>query len=126
MPRGITLFMWGYQSHFRISAEVSASSLFEAVDPNLDPRVLLVGILIDEVEGRHRLCVDPEDGDILLDALAGLSEHVEADKEADPEAHMLQSHPVAEEGRQRRVSHKAFANGVARALNASRPDRTFF
>jgi hypothetical protein len=126
VPYTIDLFMWGFQSYFRTSAKVSAESLFQKLDPALDPRVLLVGTLVDDVEGRHPLCVDPEDGEILLGELEGLSQHMAAAKHEDPEAHMFQSHPVAEENRQRRVERKAFANGVARALNASRPDRVFF
>ncbi|MGE3853082.1 MAG: hypothetical protein AB7K09_15165 [Planctomycetota bacterium] len=126
MAHTIDQFMWGFQSHFRIGAEVRAESLFAALDPALDPVVLLVGRLGTDRDDRHQLCVDPEDGDILVDALAVLEGHVQAALEDDPESRMLQSHPRAERYRQDRVAGNGFAQGVARTLNEARPDRQFF
>ncbi|MCC6310989.1 MAG: DNA integrity scanning protein DisA nucleotide-binding domain protein [Trueperaceae bacterium] len=126
MAHTIDQFMWGFQSHFRISAGVRAKSLFTVLDPALDPAVLLVGRLETDRKDRHPLCVDPEDGDILVDALTELERHVEAAIADDPESGMLQSHPRAEGYRRDRVAGNGFANGVARALNESRPVRRFF
>ncbi len=126
MAHTIDQFMWGFQSHFRISANVRAKSLFSALDRALDPRVLLVGRLEADREDRHPICVDPEDGDIGVGALTELDQHVQAAIGEDPESGMLQSHPRAEGYRRDRVAGNGLANGVARALNESRPDRRFF
>lgn len=77
MAHTIDQFMWGFQSYFRIGAEVRAELLFAALDPALDPCVLLVGRLETGRKDRHPLCVDPEDGEILVDALAGLEQYVQ-------------------------------------------------
>ena len=118
--------MWSYQSHFQTSARVSARTVFESLDPALDPQVILVGIWTNDDSTRPPLCVDPEDGDILLDELEGLEHHMAEAISADPEAAMFQSHPLAEERRVTRVERRAFSEGVARVLAVHRPDRAFF
>lgn len=125
MPHTIELFMWGFQHHFQIGVKVRAESMFDSLDPALSPRVLLVGILEDDEE-RHPICIDPEDGEITLADLKNLSSHIQKARERDPESEMIQSHPVAEENRKRRVHRNAIASGVANALNQSREDRRFF
>ncbi|MEM1043586.1 MAG: diadenylate cyclase [Bacteroidota bacterium] len=126
MPNTIRLFMWGYQRDFQISAKVSAESLFGALDPALDPEVVLVGGRLGSESNRHPLCVDPEDGDIPLDQLDGLAEQVEQAQRDDPENEIIHSHPVAEQNCKRRVRWRAFSEGVARTLALHRPDRAFF
>jgi hypothetical protein len=44
----IELFMWGYQPHFQISAKVAAEEIFSRLDRNLNPKVFLVGVLVEE------------------------------------------------------------------------------
>ncbi|GAA1184580.1 diadenylate cyclase [Kitasatospora gansuensis] len=57
----IRQFMWGYQSHFRISTEVAMQSALEAIGFAGDPKVILVGF---QVSGEHEfsICIEPEDG----------------------------------------------------------------
>jgi len=67
----IELFMWGYQEHFRTSAERFAGQIFSNLDKNLKPKVFLVGILSEDREDSHPVCVEPEDcgynPDLFLD-----------------------------------------------------------
>jgi len=126
MPNSIRLFMWGYQRDFQISAKVTAESVFTALDPALDPQVILVGRRHDPESDRPPLCVDPEDGDILLGELEGLPHHVEQAQREDPENEVIHSHPIAEQNMRRRVRWRAFSEGAARTLAVHRPDRAFF
>lgn len=126
MSHTIDLFMWGFQHHFQIGVKVRAESLFDSLDPKLSPRVLLVGILQEDTDDRHAICIDPEDGEIGLDDLQNLPTHIEEAREQDPENEIIQSHPVAEENRKQRVYRNSVSTGVANALNESRSKRRFF
>lgn len=73
--RIIYQFMWGYQSHFQVSAEVSLRMTLREVGFTGDVDVLLVGF---QATGIHPfpICVEPEDGpfdpSILSNVLQGL------------------------------------------------------
>lgn len=126
MAHTIEHFMWGFQSHFRIGAQVRAESVFALLTETLDSDVLLVGRLGEDRSDRHPLCVEPEDGVIGIESLVELDECIEVALSEDPENSMFQSHPVAEKHRQRRVHRRGFAGGVERALNEAHPHRRFF
>jgi DNA integrity scanning protein DisA with diadenylate cyclase activity len=53
--------MWKHQAHFRISAQTAAEGIFHLLDPNLEPKVFLVGMLEDDRRGSQLFCFDPED-----------------------------------------------------------------
>jgi hypothetical protein len=71
---GVTLkyFMWGYQPHARISMSVAAERIFDALAPSLHPTVQLIGFLDGEREGRHPICVEPDDEGFGPDELSGV------------------------------------------------------
>lgn len=64
MGRSITLFMWGYQSHFRFQLEYRAREVLQTIAPTVDPRAFLVGVRTPEKKDGHAVCVEPEDGDL--------------------------------------------------------------
>jgi hypothetical protein len=53
-------FMWGCQHLYHNEIESSAIHLFRSIDSNLVPNVFLVGILSEEMDNRHRICLEPE------------------------------------------------------------------
>lgn len=61
MPRSLKYFMWGYQPHFRISAQLAAERLFAALDPELKPRLFLIGFRSDDDSRFEPICIEPED-----------------------------------------------------------------
>jgi len=61
MGKTITLFMWGYQPHFRMSLEFHAKRVIQAIAPIIEPKALLVGIRTLEKTDGYQVCVEPED-----------------------------------------------------------------
>lgn len=78
MPQVITLFMWGYQSHFRIGLEIRAKGVFEKLGAEIEPKVFLVGLRRPGVEDGHLVCVEPEDSEWSVALFDGLGDAVEA------------------------------------------------
>ena len=39
--------MWGFQTHFQLSAEIEAEGVFKKLDPRLQPKVFLVGLPVN-------------------------------------------------------------------------------
>lgn len=126
MPHSIRLFMWGNQPHYHASASVDARAVFEALDPALNPHILLVGGLQEGESNRPPLCIHPEDGDILLDALGGLAGHTETARSEDPETGVIHSLALAQQWADLRIQGRSFATGVERSLADHRSDRAFF
>jgi hypothetical protein len=112
----IELFMWGYQPHFRISAQSAADGIFSILDRNLCPNVFLVGILVEDRPDRHPICLEPEDCGYRPDMFADVKEqalHLEA---VDEERHILHSHPAVQESHTRRLKLKALTNAVQQSV----------
>src|SRR6266849_4354644 len=63
MRNTITLFMWGYQPHFRINLRIRAEKVLQAVAPTVEPEVFLVGIRAPGCDAPNPVCVEPEGGD---------------------------------------------------------------
>jgi hypothetical protein len=61
MGKTITLFMWGYQSHFRILLELRAKRAIQAIAPTIESKGLLVGVRTLEKTDGYPVCVEPED-----------------------------------------------------------------
>src|ERR1022692_1202742 len=99
--------MWGYQTYFRISAQTAAEGIFNKLDSNLNPKVFLVGLLVENLHDRHPVCVEPEDcgyKPALFGDVKKQSEHLEA---VDKERNILHSHPIAQENHLRRLKDRA-------------------
>ena len=71
----ISLFMWGYQPHFRIQLEDQANRTMEELGvPNAGVECLLVGAKQPGRDNRNDVCIEPEDGKwrlSLFDELLG-------------------------------------------------------
>jgi hypothetical protein len=113
--------MWGFQSHFQLSAEIEAEGVFKKLDPRLQPKVFLVGL---PIRGRGQLpvCVVPANCRYQPPAFAqveALAHHFEA---GDPEWHALPAHPVARGDTQRRVHLRALRRAVQECVEAATED----
>jgi len=83
-PQKISLFMWGYQSHFRFNLELLSEKVFETLGISIKPQVILVGIRHPDSQKSNPVCVEPENGKWPLDLFLGLTESFET---------IIQEHP---------------------------------
>ena len=116
MPHLINLFMWGYQTHFRIGLEIRAKGVFEKLGAEIEPKMFLVGLRRPGLEAGHLVCVEPEDGEWPVTLFDGLGDAVEA---AIP-GHRLQNMFYGDESRMRekptRIRQLTIADEVKRRL----------
>lgn len=112
----IDLFMWGYQQHFKISIEVTAKSLFELVDKRLSPNVFLLGVLVDEQENRHPICLEPEDCGFDAKCFSDISTLAKELEKVDEETRIFHSHPIAQKSHEKRISTRAYIDAISKIL----------
>jgi Probable sensor domain DACNG/Probable sensor domain DACNH/DisA bacterial checkpoint controller nucleotide-binding len=86
-PDTINLFMWGYQSHFRISLTILAEQTLTDIAPDLQPRALLIGIRNDNTPGHH-VCIEPEDGPYDVTLFTNIDDDIANIASKDPEQNM--------------------------------------
>lgn len=75
--KSISLFMWGYQEHFRLSVQYMTREVLKALGVSIDVTALLVGVRRPDHENRNDVCVEPEDGQWPLALFDGLLASVE-------------------------------------------------
>jgi DNA integrity scanning protein DisA with diadenylate cyclase activity len=114
----IELFMWGYQSHFQISAQIAAEELFSKLTRNLAPNVFLIGVLAKEQENRHPICLEPEDCGYPLSRFADIQEQARHLEAVDEERHIVHTHPIVQENRYRRLKVRYLKSAVQQALDS--------
>lgn len=108
----IELFMWGYQQHFQISAKVAAKSIFESLDKTLEPKIFLVGILVEEREDRHPVCLEPEDCGYEPRLFMDVREQAIHFEAVNPERNIIHSHPVARQTYDNRLKVSALRQAI--------------
>jgi hypothetical protein len=74
----IKLFMWGYQPHFRLNLELKAKDVLKHLGIDIEPKVLLVGVLSADSKNVNPVCIEPEDGEWPLSLFDGL--HIKIDE----------------------------------------------
>jgi len=123
LARGIRHFIWGYQPNFRIGRKVSAKSLFQLLDPRLEPEVFLVGIRIEDREDRYPACVEPEeDFWIPSEAFNDVLVRANGISPTYPEHRVLQSHPLAQKWQDEALQKKAVQDAIREVIDSC-PDR---
>ena len=116
MANTIKLFMWGYQSHFRVCLEHLGKKLFETVGIDVQPVVLLVGARRPDSDDRNAVCVEPEDGECSIDVFDGLLEDIERTIEQHPMQTMLYSDERSMREKPERIQRDSVKKAVAHAL----------
>ena len=112
----IKLFMWGWQQHIRISFESTAQKLFGRIDKRLYQKVFLLGILVDEREGRHPVCLEPEDCGFDVKCFSDIHKLAKELKKVNGENRIMDSHPIAQKNREKRISNKAYIEAILKIL----------
>lgn len=72
MKKLIKLFMWGYQQHFAHSLGYQAKKVFAELGIDLEPDVLLVGLLKPNLKDKHPVCIEPEEKKWPLEIFSNL------------------------------------------------------
>ncbi|WP_413166106.1 hypothetical protein [Aeromonas salmonicida] len=73
----INLFMWGYQSHYRIHIQRLARDVLKRLGAPSEAEVLLVGARSPNSDSRNPVCIEPEDGKWPLSLFDGLIDSIE-------------------------------------------------
>ncbi len=112
----IKLFMWGYQKHAQVSFQVSAESLFNKLDVELNPKVFFIGVLIEDRENRHPICIEPDDTDFHVSRFSDVKRLASELEKVDGESNIIQSHPIAQENQDNRITRKAYRDSILKTL----------
>lgn len=112
----IELFMWGYQRHAQVSFQVSAESLFKKLDYELNPNVFFVGVLVEDREQSHPICMEPDDTDFHVSHFSDVKKLASELVKVDTETNIIHSHPVAQENHDNRISKKAYRDSILKTL----------
>ena len=108
----IELFMWGYQPHYRTLLESRTKGVFEELGVETAPKVLLVGALSPQKQGRNPVCIEPEDGEWPLALFTDLLNSIETIVRDHP----LQSVFYGDEPSMRDKPEKIRQDSVTRAV----------
>ncbi|MCO4174449.1 hypothetical protein K8D10_22130 [Aeromonas veronii] len=73
----INLFMWGYQSHYRIQIQRLARDVLKRLGAPSEAEVILVGARSPNSDNRNPVCIEPEDGKWQLSLFDGLIDSIE-------------------------------------------------
>lgn len=121
MTNTLTYFMWGYQHLFQVSVVHSAERLFTALDPELKPRVFLVGFRPEDDTGYLPICISPEDPEeetgypvSYFRDVPSLAFQIEEEARAEG---LLHSHPVAQRQAELARRRGSWSAAVQRTLN---------
>ena len=129
MSRTIDHFMWSYQDHFRIHAQVNAERALKRVDPELSPEVFLVGILQPDRQDSFAACVEPEKEHwIESEAFNATQELAGPIREGYVESNMLQSLPIAQQRQDEALYRRSIRDAILKIIDRheGKPqDRTF-
>lgn len=120
MARFIDHFIWGYQEHFRVIHETHAKSLFQLLDKRLEPKVFLVGVLVDDYDDRYPACVEPENNFwILSESFNNILEQAKHFVKTYPESNILQSHHLAQQWQDECLFKRSIRDDLYAVINQS-------
>jgi hypothetical protein len=110
--------MWGYQIHYRASAQCDAEGIFKLLDPNLKPKVFLVGISTFPDDGViPPVCLEPADEcGYYPENFHNVKELAKQLEVVDEERKLFHSHPVAQERHETYLKLKALKSAVHKAV----------
>lgn len=112
----IDLFMWGYQQHMQVSFQVSAETLFKKIDYRLNPKIFLIGLLVDKREDRHPICLEPEDCGFTVNNFSELKSLAHELEKVDEERKILHSDKKAQENHENSITTKSYIEGIHKIL----------
>ena len=120
MKKAIHQFIWGFQQHFRVKVELEFQDVLSRIRLHVKdrPKVLLIG-LAREDGLQHEICIEPEDGPLLVDDLISIKERTQEIAKVDPESGIFITDPRYHERRQREILLRSRAQAIAEAIQGS-------
>lgn len=112
----IDQFIWGYQQHFRTSLQLFADRLFGNLDPNFKPDVFLIGILVEELKSRHKICLEPEDCGYRQEDFINILELANQLETVDSETRIFHSHPVAQSIHDQKIKINSLRQAILKII----------
>lgn len=86
--KSITLFMWGYQQHFRWNIKYLMNNVLKVLGvTEFKAECLLIGVRIPNRQNPNDVCVEPEDGKWPIELFDGLLDSIEVE---------VRNHPLQE------------------------------
>ena len=116
MKKTIDQFMWRYQEHFRIGVELNIARALSEIGMNADVRVVLVGFATEDDLG-HRICIEPENGPILVEHLCDVSDRADELLRENPDSRMFHSHPLMQQRHRESLIRKARSDALEEAIH---------
>ncbi|MTD28560.1 hypothetical protein [Erwinia sorbitola] len=112
----IYLFMWGYQSHYRIWLENYTKNVFEQLGIKDKPKVLLVGACSPEKNNNNPICIEPEDGEWGLDLFPNLLAAIEENIKNHPNKNIFYGDALSMREKPERIRRDSVTTSVRHAL----------
>ncbi|WP_394754237.1 hypothetical protein [Crenothrix sp.] len=114
--KGILLFMWGYQEHYRFSVGYLAKQVFETLGISIEPKALVVGVRRPESKNRNKVCVEPENGEWSIDLFSGLLDRVEDIFEKHPSQNIIYGDDLSMREKPEHIRRDSVSSAVGEAL----------
>ena len=109
----INHFMWSYQEHYRVHASLLIESVVGKLDARLRPDVFLVGILVENDDQKHPVCVEPEnDFWIQSEEYNHALTDAHTIRTGYKENRLQQSHPIAQENQDDRLFRRSIRDSI--------------
>lgn len=117
--KSIELFMWGYQSHFRVAIEILTKRTLELIGIEIKPAVVVVGLARADRTPQHPVCIEPEDGPWQLSTFDALPDQVEAAIRTHPLQKMFYGDALSMQEKPEEIKRLSIRDEVARLLRSS-------
>jgi hypothetical protein len=119
MYEGIPLkyFMWPHQHSTLDNIQEYAEDLFREILPKVKPNVFLLGILREELENRHPICIQPEDCGIDVALFEGIDDLAKSIHEKDLRNNIFNFMPYIQENHEYDVKKDSVRFAVQRLVN---------
>jgi DNA integrity scanning protein DisA with diadenylate cyclase activity len=100
----------------QISLQGTAESLFKKIDYKLNPKVFFLGLLVEEKEGSHAICLEPEECGFTPHNFSDIKNLASELEKVDEEKRIFHSHPIAQKNHERRITTKSYIEAINKIL----------
>ena len=120
MSKVIDQFMWAFQHFFRMSIELEIRKALSHIglQTHHKAKALLIGFATED-NLRHDICIEPEDGPLVVDDLRSINKRADEIRKADPDYKVFSTHPRVQEHRRRGLFLRSRAHAIAEAIQKS-------
>lgn len=118
--RTINYFMWSYQTHYWVGAKQMASYLFNLLDKDLNPQVVLIGFLNQPQKQRHPICIEPEDTDFKVEDFNSVAQLAQELQLTSKERNMIISDPLSYQRHLDGIVDDAYCDAILSVVNGKK------